>query len=243
MQIRGILFDKDGTLLDFDCYWVSVARAATAHLLDILSCEEALAGPMLEAIGVHGDVTDMDGALCYGTFRDVSNCYEAVLRSHGIGANPDEVYRLTVDAYHACANQGIIAPICENLAGVLRELRGRGIKLALATADDPVLTELCLKGLGIAELFDRVYTADGIHPPKPDPYYIHRFAEEEGLAAEELIMVGDTMNDIRFARNGGIAVVGVAKTEENRRRLEGAADVILPDVSFLAEWIDGGCPF
>ena len=51
-------------------------------------------------------------------------------------------------------------------------------------------------------------------------------------------MVGDTMNDVRFARNGGIAVIGVAADEQGRQVLQGQADLVVHDVSDLADALE-----
>ena len=46
-------------------------------------------------------------------------------------------------------------------------------------------------------------------------------------------MVGDTMTDINFAKNAGIRVVGVAKSEQNKRILAPYAEAVISDVSNL----------
>ena len=74
----------------------------------------------------------------------------------------------------------------------------------------------------------------------PDPLCIEMICEQFGYAKDELVMVGDTMNDIRFARNGGIRVIAVAGSEESRTYLAKEADAVVPDVSHaaavIAQW-------
>jgi len=47
-------------------------------------------------------------------------------------------------------------------------------------------------------------------------------------------MVGDTMTDVRFARNAGMNVIGVGKAEEARNRLAPHADAVAVNVSEIS---------
>ena len=50
-------------------------------------------------------------------------------------------------------------------------------------------------------------------------------------------MVGDTVNDMRFAHNGGVRAIGVAADAKNRATLARYADAVIPDLSHLSEVI------
>ena len=53
MQIKGILFDKDGTLIDFQSRWLQAANEVTDLLIRINGLEKSLGKRnfILEAIG------------------------------------------------------------------------------------------------------------------------------------------------------------------------------------------------
>ena len=61
------------------------------------------------------------------------------------------------------------------------------------------------------------------------------FCRREGLQAEEAVMVGDTLTDMRFARNAGIRAIGIPKTERNREILSAWTDTVVRDISHLLE--------
>ena len=67
MRYKGIVFDKDGTLLDFERCWLPVARHALMTLLDELELPSELLPDLLAAGGIHGETYDIDGVFCYGT--------------------------------------------------------------------------------------------------------------------------------------------------------------------------------
>lgn len=88
-------------------------------------------------------------------------------------------------------------------------------------------------------MFDRVYTDDGKNPVKPNPRCAEEFLSEFGIPTQKAVMVGDTMTDIRFARNAGIFVIGVGETQKSRERLMPYADAVIPDISYLPDIIEG----
>ena len=52
------------------------------------------------------------------------------------------------------------------------------------------------------------------------------FCEECGLKPEEVAFIGDTANDMRFAKNAGGMAVGILCGLANREELEPLADVV-----------------
>lgn len=235
MKTKAVIFDKDGTLMDFDSFWVNVSREAIGDILCRIKQEQPPVEEILEALGVTREGTDINGVLCQGTYRQVGQVIYNVLSGYGCDCTEDEIVNLTVEAYHGNTGKGIMKPACENIGDVLNQLKRNGIKLAVATTDDAVVTKRCLQELGIEDYFDIVYTDDGKTPHKPDPYCIHDFCERNGLSHSEVVMVGDTLTDTQFAKNGGIRVIGVAKEERNRLVLEQEAELVVPDISYVYE--------
>ncbi len=232
-MIRLIIFDKDGTLLDFDPFWVTVSRNALAELLGTLHAPKSLQENLLQALGVRDGQTDIQGTLAWGTYRQMAECLQKPLAEAGFPCDVERLVALTTEAYHHQAHTGLIYPTCENIRSVLLSLKAQGLMLAVVTTDDPTVTAQCLETLDIADLFSDVCTDDGVTPPKPDPAWMERLCGQYGLAREEILMVGDTMTDVRFARNGGVRVIGVGKTEGNRSFLAQHADAAVPDVSHV----------
>jgi len=233
--IKMVIFDKDGTLMDFDAYWVTVSLAAVPEMLEKLALDPALADTLLAAIGIHDGTTDVRGVLSWGTYGQMGEVMHDALTAAGAECSRDEVIRLTEETYHRHADKGIIRPACENIKGVLGAHIRCGRTLAVVTTDGPHVTRKCLLDMDIGHYFNAVCTDNGVLPPKPDPFCIELICEQFELTKDEIVMVGDTMNDIRFARNGGIRVIAVAKTEENRAYLAAEADEVVEDISGVAD--------
>lgn len=237
-MIEAIIFDKDGTLLDFDPFWVSVSVHAINDTLKAVGREDIPVKECLAAIGVKDGISDIDAVLCKGTYEEIGEAVHGVLRAHGCETPVAETVRLVIDGYNRNADKGEVLPTCENLKEVLTSLKAQGKKLLVITTDNEVITKSSLARLGVAELFDRICTDDGKTPVKPDPACVFKFCEDTGIPKEHVIMVGDTMTDIRFAKNAGIRSVGVGAKAENRALLAPHADFTVPDVSHIFEILE-----
>ena len=233
-----IIFDKDGTLIDFDAFWVSVSVKAIEYVLKEIGREDVPVAEALSAIGVENGVTDIDGALCKGTYFEIAEIIYGVIASHGCDTDRETVIKLIIDGYNICADTGVVEPTCEGLLEYLKELKSKGIKLALVTTDNAYITEICLKKIGVYELFDRIHADDGEHPTKPDPYYANELMREFGVSGEKMIMVGDTMTDVRFAKNAGIYAVSVAPNKDKANRLAPHTDKVIDKITDLADIIE-----
>ena len=233
MSVKAVIFDKDGTVLDFDAFWLPVAVKATEVINAKLGVTDVPSEQILEAMGMVGGVASIMGSVCHGTYRDMAEDMNRVFGRYGYSFDTDMLTELTVKVYHESADAGEIKPACDNIKEVMEELKRRNIKIVLATSDAPEVTAECLKGLGIDEYFDLVFTDDGTHPSKPDPVMINKVCELFGLEKSEVVMVGDTLTDMNFAINGGIRSVGLAKTEENKSILLEKTDTVIPDISYL----------
>lgn len=61
------------------------------------------------------------------------------------------------------------------------------------------------------------------------------FKEQFSLAEEDVLMVGDTLTDVTFARNSNIKVVGVLSGASRKEDLEGKADYILDSMKDISK--------
>ena len=226
--------------MKFDSFWVDVSRCAVRDILRQLNRNDIPMGRLLGALGISGDTADIDGLLCKGTYEQIALAIGEILWEFGVDISDTDIIRMTVSAYNDNADSGNIEQTCANIRGVLEKLKNGGRKLAVVTTDDAQITHKCLEKLGIEDLFEKIYTDDGKNPIKPNPGCALEFLSKFRIPAEKAVMVGDTMTDIRFARNAGISVIGVGETANSRERLMPYADAVIPDISHLFDVIEEG---
>jgi len=199
--LRGILFDKDGTLLNLEALWTPAAEQTIDHVLCRCDCA-FLREECLLAVGIKDGITQPEGPLVAGTNGDVAAAIESVLLRYGFAPEADFTDRvsrlLTGLASGEAAN---VLPTCSDLPAVLRRLRQGGLVLGIATSDRPESALLHLKKLGIADAFSFFGTDDGTRRPKPAPDLMNAFCAQFGFSPSECAVVGDAPNDMRFAAN------------------------------------------
>lgn len=231
----AIIFDKDGTLIDFDAFWIPVTVKAMEDILKKLNKTDIPICEILTAFGVHNGVTDIDSVLCKGTYTQMGQIIYNILKDHGCNISCDETVKLVIEAYNKNASINDVKPTSPKLVEVLTKLKSQGKKLAVVTTDNEEITIKCLEKLGVVELFDKIYTDNGKFPPKPDPYCAFDFCNLVRVEKERTVMIGDTMTDVSFAKNAGIPVICLAKTDENRTILSEFADAVISDLCELLD--------
>ncbi len=210
-MIKAIIYDKDGTLMRFDDFWVPVAKEAIKEIVKRhtnVPSETVLkiSAEIGENIGIFNDTVDPKGILCGGTYAQFAEAVTETLNKFGFDVCVDR--REVEQAVSDNTDKGVILPACENLRAKLEKAREQAA-LFVATTDDRSITEFCLEKLGISDLFDGIYCDDNGIPHKPDPFAANEIAKKLNAAKNEIFMIGDTNTDKRFADNAGIGFVFV----------------------------------
>jgi phosphoglycolate phosphatase len=116
---------------------------------------------------------------------------------------------------------------------LLRTLRARGYRLAVATTKRTDMARRFVEALGLTAAVDHVQGTDGF-PHKPAPDVIHRALA--ALGTQGLWMVGDTTHDILAGRAAGLRTYAVTWGNHDANLLATAApDELQPDLARLLE--------
>lgn len=242
MKIKGILFDKDGTLIDFYSLWLSATETVIPEFLkeNGLPSDEETIKTVLEAIGVKDGTVDPNGAIAYKPFMGIAeDIREALVKEEiPVTITTEEICVQIVEMFDAVLTAENREYVTFTDTGKLfRELKKRGIYIGLATADTYGTAKKCMEGIRVFEYFDYIGSDDGVMKAKPDPDMLERFAEQFDIAPEEIAVVGDTKNDIRFAGNAHAIAIGVLCGLGSEKDLENA-DYIIDSVDNLLSLLE-----
>lgn len=236
MEIKGILFDKDGTLIDFFKVWEPAIKPVLERLLAQLGLEfdREEKECLLKRLGYRNGKIDPEGAIAWKSYRRIArDLGEAcpVLKQRVSTEKLADILR--AEFYTEVAKKRQEYPTFTDLPALCRMLTGQGIQLGVATTDDAASTRHCLDCLKITPYISFWGTADGQLPEKPDPKLLYMAAAQWKVLPEEIAVVGDTPNDMRFAENAHATGIAVLSGTGSRLALEPLADVVIGSVDDL----------
>ena len=224
-SIRGLLFDKDGTLFDFEKTW----NSWTSKILTEVSKQSNV------SISALADAIDFDlktgkllpqSIVIAGTHRQVTAALHTKLSNWDF----EHLESYLLD-YVIETRQYEVVP----LQKYFRKLKSEGLLLGVMTNDAERGAQAHLAAAGILDLLDFVAGSDTGFGCKPAPEPLLAFAKITGLKPDEIAMVGDSLHDLQAAQAAGmmrIAVLtGVAKEDELKKH----ADLVLPSIANLLD--------
>ncbi|MDQ0470733.1 HAD family hydrolase [Labrys wisconsinensis] len=226
MPLRAILFDKDGTFVDFHSTWSPAAHAVMRRLA---AGDEDKLRQLIEVN--HFDVET-------GLIRSTSPMIAQSSADYGVtwasvlGVAADAAFFSRMDGMFREEGLATVAPIGEPTL-MLAELRREGYALGVITNDSEAGARAQCDKLGLTAWFDAIIGYDSGHGRKPEPGPILACARRFGVAPGETALVGDTLHDLHAARAAGATAIGVLSGFAGEAELAEHADHVLPDIMAL----------
>ncbi len=225
-RIAGILFDKDGTLLDFDASWGPVNRKVALIAAD---GNEALADSLLIACGMD----PVTGAIVPDSLFASANTVE--IAEGMIAAGSPFALDILVPKIDDCFAEAaqLSVPVTE-LQPLFSRLHGKGLRLGIASSDNERSIRVAAERLGILPYVDFVAGYDSGHGKKPEAGMVLGFCAATGLAPSEVAVVGDNNHDLHMGHNAGVGLkIGVLSGTGSRETLTLHSDMVLADITEL----------
>lgn len=225
--IKGIVFDKDGTLFDFNATWGGWTRS----MLEAEAGGEAATFDALAQVLGFDPLTNrfQPGSVVIASTVDiVADHIRQVLPDL---SKPDLIARMNAGAGQVAQVEA--APLFPYFSG----LRDRGLRLGIATNDAEVPARQHLQRAGVTDLFDFIAGYDSGHGAKPGPGQLLGFAKATDLDPSHCAMVGDSLHDLEAGRAAGMLTIGVLTGPALQRELAPHADIVLPSIAQIPGWL------
>lgn len=227
---KGLIFDKDGTLFDFEATWT----AATLRLVDTLAdgdtgLRAAIAGAI--RFDLDGGRLMPGSVLVAGTAHETAQAMLGVLPTHWTLAR----LLVTMERVAESAEQVEAVPLLPYFEALSRA----GYRLGVVTNDAEAPARRHLQSAGIAEHVAFVAGSDSGHGAKPEPGQLLAFCAATGLPPADVVMIGDSRYDLLAGRAAGMRTVGVLTGLAPVAELEPFADEVLEDIGHIPGWLAG----
>lgn len=228
-NIRGLIFDKDGTLFDFHASWRPVMHLAAAMASGGM---QTLAARMLEA----GGYDPASGTFRADSIIAAGHAGELAHLWHSMGAAMDrEQLQLRLDTLFRLEGPRNAVPVTD-LPRLFAHLSQCGHVLGLATNDGQDAAAATVQRFGLGHMLCFVAGYDSGYGAKPGPGMALACCEAMNLAPEQVALVGDSEHDMMTARAANLgACIGVLSGAGTMASLHSLADLVLDDITTLPE--------
>jgi beta-phosphoglucomutase len=187
-DIRAVLWDMDGTLIDSEKFhWISWRDTMAAEGI-VISHEQ-----FLSSFGQRND-SILPRWLGAATTPE---------RIEKIGNAKEELYRQLI-------RQHGISPL-PGVAHWVRQLHEDGWLQVIASAAPRANIDAVLKALSATHIFQGIVSADDVHRGKPDPEVYLVAAARVGASPDRCIVVEDAAAGVEGARRAGMRSIGVSR--------------------------------
>jgi phosphoglycolate phosphatase len=226
--VRAVLFDKDGTLFDFNATWMPLYLETAS---DVAGGDDKLALRLLTESGYDEATKRLDprSPLAAGTNAEIAEIWARV------AGGAWSVARLTSRFDANFAKSMVMRPTpVTDLASLFGRLKARGLKIGVATMDSHAAAHAAIETFELAGLVDFACGYDSGHGHKPGPGMVHAFSRAAELPEKDIAVVGDTPHDMHMARAAGAGLaIGVLTGVSPREILADHADRVLDSIAEL----------
>lgn len=226
--VTTILFDKDGTLLDFLMLWGKWAEVVTRLMGSLVERSGGvIPGGDASLLGTqhdeHGKVVgyDKEGPLAMASEEETLGLLAWQLYRTGIPWNKAivQVKEINHAAMQEARTNGEARPI-QGLVLLLDKCKDLGIRLGVVTTDQTENAREHLRAMSIEHYFEIVIGHDRVGRGKPAPDMVQLACRELGTLPEQTVVIGDSDADMQMGRAAGaVLTIGYTEREEEGSHL------------------------
>jgi phosphoglycolate phosphatase len=228
-----VIFDKDGTLIEFHAMWSGWAITLADDLR--LATGQVVQGALFRMLGYDPATASVlpHGGLAATPMSRLRDRTRGILVATGL--TPDQADRALESAWHAPDPVRLASPLAD-LGALFARLHRDGRKVAVATTDDRDPTVRTLAALGVAGAIDAVVCADDGVAVKPAPDMVRWLCATTGVRVDRAAVIGDSPADLLMGRAAGADLtIGVLTGVGRRADLEPLADAVIDSVAALLD--------
>jgi phosphoglycolate phosphatase len=224
--IRGLLFDKDGTLFDFQKSWAPINLRAARFAS---GADEALRLRLLAVGGIDpgNGFAAADGLLAAGNAAEIAEAWIAAGSAMTLASLTAALDRIFLEG------AGSMVPAAD-LPALFGRLSLRGLKLGVASSDSEAAVNEAAERFGFAQFLDFACGYDSGFGHKPTEGMPLAFCRAANLRPSDIAVIGDNAHDMEMGRRAGVAKrIGVLTGTGTRETLAPHATGVIAGIDRL----------
>ncbi len=222
MAVKAVIFDLDGTIATFNLDFKTLRSEVRGYLMKN--------GVPASVIAVNENIFEM--------------LKKTELFMKNQGKHAELVEKIRQEALAIAEKHEMEAAMHTSLlpgaADTLQELKRKGLKMGLCTVSGEKSMDYILKRFNISEYFNVAIPREKVNYIKPNPEHLKVVLKALGVTAAETVVVGDSVIDVKAARDlKAIAIglpTGVSTTEQ---LIHNGANYIITSITDLPLLVDG----
>ena len=239
-NLKGIVFDKDGTLFDYAHVWAEVlSEAITTAFTEMgknRGKNKRAQKAMLRLMGIDDEGKTLAKGLVFTHKKRViiKRYLLYCMRYHIPALKTIRVYHQNIKNSELLVSERLKEIDFSMQQQLFKKLKESGYHIGIITSDTESSTNVFLSLMGLDHMVDFLSTRDSNYNKKPHPQAFEAFCSRFSLSSDEVAMVGDTETDMRMAKKAKAGYTIAVLSGSNDKKLLGRfADVIYKDVSSL----------
>jgi phosphoglycolate phosphatase len=213
-NIKMIIFDKDGTLIDVHHYWRSMIQFRSEFLIVLIDSayKEKVYSELMNIMGVDPltNKIKIDGPVGIKPRDFIVNKALSVMKQYSNSCDKLSVEKIfnDVDIYSKTKLKNIvkILPCVKNF---LADLKRKNVKMSIATTDLTMRAVLSMESLKINDYFSDIVGSDLVKSPKPSSDLVEYILNKNNIKHDEALVIGDSISDLYMAKNADCRFIGV----------------------------------
>ena len=210
-DVRLILLDKDGTIIDIHHYWGSMlkerARLIVNRWFPDSDSQTKIFNELIDVMGIEIESGRMkpEGPVGVKPRPFIVKVATEVVRKNGAITEEEEIEKLFKEVDLQTAND--ILPFLKVLPGVevfIKECYEQGLQLGVVTTDITERGRKTLQALKIENYFQYILGGDQVNNPKPSPDSVNIILEQSGIERDKTVVIGDHAVDLEMGIQSAI---------------------------------------
>ena len=181
-EFTAVIFDMDGVLINSETFYSEMEQVHFKML--------GLNIPHEEHVTYQGTATD--------------EMWRTIKEKHGVPHSLEELVEMTGSLTIPAFQEMEEIPLMPKIKDLLELLKGKNIPLALASSSYPEVIDIVLDKSGLRKYFPVTVNSKMVGKSKPAPDIFLLAAKLLGVDPGECIVIEDSTNGIRAARDAGM---------------------------------------